>query len=609
MRRRLAFALAAIVILVAPACDSRSDEDAAQPDTTVAPTTVAPTTTTTAAPTTTTTSAPTTTTTAPPPQPVEAPAAPAPQANQRTPLGNVVADSGFRPENHGFVFQNYGSVLSNGSQPTNLTVDDLRSMFGDAVCQSTANGTCTLSPGAKAWLDQTNQQMTAGHCYGFAVASSLLWQDKLAEQDYGGTATPGLRITDNQSLQRRIAVDWASQLVDSVRSKIVTGTPNDVLNRLMTELRPGPAELYTVAFWKPDGAGGHAVTPFAIEDRGGGQFSLLIYDNNWPGETRDIKFDTNTNTWAYAAALNPDQPHELYEGTADTKSLALYPTFPGLGPQPCPFCETRTVGGGVTLSDAAASHAEEVGDTLKASAVSTQEIFLYGSHVEHPDLLVTDDAGRRLGFVDGKLVQEIPGGRVAFTLATENWAMKLAPHLIVPAEKRYRITLDASALTKQRTETLGVIGPGFNMSIPDLRLRRGDRDTLILGANGESITYSTSRPRTPRLKIGISEATGAYEFELGGLALRGSALKVRLPVAEGSLSFANVGTSLLSRVKLRMTRYTTSGVDVFANDSIRLIGDAKATVYYGSPETLDEIPVSVRRGGRTRKTTLSNEGS
>jgi hypothetical protein len=197
---------------------------------------------------------------------------------------------------------------------------------------------CDLIPEAQAWLDSTNQAMAGGHCYGFSVAAELLWQRKLNINTLGAAVTTGLDIGNNQSLQRLIAYDWALQLLESVQSRRITGSPNQILDKLGKVLTPNPSETYTIAFWKQDGTGGHAVTPFAVENKGGGKINVLIYDNNWPGQTRAISFDTKANTWTYDAAINPNQPDEIYEGDAKTKTISLFPTSPGLGTQPCPFC-------------------------------------------------------------------------------------------------------------------------------------------------------------------------------------------------------------------------------------------------------------------------------
>ena len=313
-------------------------------------------------------------------------------SSRGTPLGTV-ADTGFRPPANGLPFQNYGTALTDGASPVNLTAADVEKLFGAGVCADANLRRCDLIPEAQAWLNDTNQAMSGGHCYGFSVLSELVWEGKLNVSTLGATDTTGLAIANNQTLQRQIAYDWALQTLDSVQATKITGTPNQILAELEKVLKPHPSQTYTIAIWKRDGSGGHAVTPYAVDNKGGGTYQVLIYDNNWPGETRAITFDTKADTWTYAAASNPGVPDSVYEGDAQTKTLSLFPTSPGLGTQPCPFCAKEPTTG-----------------TSKAGD-NTEEISLMGSDTEHATLLVTDDAGRQLGYVKGNLVNQIPGAR------------------------------------------------------------------------------------------------------------------------------------------------------------------------------------------------------
>src|SRR5205807_2452983 len=169
-----------------------------------------------------------------------------------TPTGPLVADNGFRPETDGFAFENYGTAPEGHQPRVNLGPDEMRKLFGDAVCADAQSGKCDLIPPAQQWMDQSNK-----------------------------------------------------------------GTE-----------------------------GGHAVTPYAVEDAGGGVFNVLIYDNNFPKVTRAIKIDRNANTWSYDAATNPQNPSELYQGDASTKTIDVEPTSPGVGPKSCPFCGNLTAAGG-----------------------------------------------------------------------------------------------------------------------------------------------------------------------------------------------------------------------------------------------------------------------
>ncbi len=132
-------------------------------------------------------------------------------------------------------------------------------------------------------------------------------------------------------------------------------------------------------------------------------------DNNWPEQTRVIIFDTNADTWTYDAAANRDQPESGYTGDAETKTISLYPTSPGLGSQPCSFCAKEPT-----------KPSAKAGDNM-------QVITLLGSDTNHADVIVTDDAGHRLGYVDGTLVNEIPGARVDNVISNQDWINNITP--------------------------------------------------------------------------------------------------------------------------------------------------------------------------------------
>ena len=230
------------------------------------------------------------------------------------PKVGVVADSGFSPSTNGFTFQNYGDVLSDGAIPSNLTPADVKALFGDGVCADAAIGKCDLIPQAQAWMNQINQEMAGGHCFGFSVAAELVWQHKMNPSTYGAPAIDGLTIDNNTALQSTIAHAWVLQTLDSEQAHKITGTPNNILDKLKKVLKPHPSDTYTVAIWKSDGTGGHAVTPYEVSTTATAKYEVLIYDNNWPGQTRAIAFDTNKDTWSLRRRRQPQRPDRAVRG-------------------------------------------------------------------------------------------------------------------------------------------------------------------------------------------------------------------------------------------------------------------------------------------------------
>ena len=252
---------------------------------------------------------------------------------------------------------------------------------------------------------------------------------------------PGLKIAGNPLLAREIAYGHAFQMLESVVRARVSSSPRAVIETLIAGLGPsGP--LYTLGVINATGTGGHAVTPYAVERLARDRYAILVYDNNFPGRTRKVLVNTKTDTWSYRAAVNPRAPASRYTGNATTGSLLLLPARPGLGVQPCAFCAP-------VIDPTTATSARAVLPTPSAPArargrrVPLQAIRLQTSGPVSTHLRIVDARGRRIGFVRGRLVNEIPGARITrvFVGATRTWLERIEPQYEVPTGKRYRIEL------------------------------------------------------------------------------------------------------------------------------------------------------------------------
>ncbi|HEY9675002.1 MAG TPA: hypothetical protein V6D11_26410 [Waterburya sp.] len=250
----------------------------------------------------------------------------------------IAALEGYDVTVHGFGFENYGEE----KDYVHLTSAEVERMFGEQVCVSKINGECILTPLGEKWMQQKNQSMGKGHCDGMAALSLLFYVNHINVKDFGGISVNSLRIEGNEKLQREIAYWWTTQATEptqSARDKNAL-TPQEVVQELVKAFKAGfNSELYTIALWNSNGKGGHAVTPFAVEEWDNNVYAILVYDNNYPNITRKIIVDSNANTWKYNASINPNAPEYLYEGDANTKTLLLTPTSSRLRIQQCPFCE------------------------------------------------------------------------------------------------------------------------------------------------------------------------------------------------------------------------------------------------------------------------------
>jgi hypothetical protein len=71
------------------------------------------------------------------------------------PAGTTI-DSGFRPTQNGLPFENYGGLLSDGGEPSNMTAADVQKMFGDAVSVDPITRPSTSSVPATTWPSRTS---------------------------------------------------------------------------------------------------------------------------------------------------------------------------------------------------------------------------------------------------------------------------------------------------------------------------------------------------------------------------------------------------------------------------------------------------------------------
>lgn len=479
--------------------------------------------------------------------------------------GEVVYDLGFVPQENGFSFENYGNDIP----ATNLTASELRRMFGDQVCARLDGEDCTLTPPAEQWMEEINSSMAGGHCEGMAVLSLMMFTGQVAPADFGGSTASDLDIND-EALQREIAYWWTTQTVAPTYTSVIKGTPMEILE--IVQQMDANGETYSIGIYKEDGSGGHAITPFGVEDKGDGLYAILVYDNNYPGETRELLVDSRDNTWLYEAAINPQVESELYSGNADTQTLDLTPTSVRLETQECPFCD----GGGLSLT----------GGKLAAADQKLNQIFLQGEG----HLLITDDAGHRLGYVDGKIVNEIPGATyTAYRMAASGDAPE--PIYWVPEALEITVEIDGSALTEETLTDLIMVGPGFSIGLEGIYLEPGQVDTAYFYPADQTIAYETLSDESPYIVIGVEnpDAEADYYFEVAGADIQGGGIiTAYLDTKAGDLLINAEKLSNEGLFDFSLTRITDELEEEFYAEGIAL--QQGAVVYINYADWTDANP-------------------
>jgi len=312
--------------------------------------------------------------------------------------GPGAADSGFRPEQHGLSFSNFAGFVSSAV----FDEESMRRLFGDVVCARVIDGRCVLTTQAQQFAVQVNGATTGGLCEGFAVMSQLVFAGLVelpgmeSEVDLYALEHEQLPVLDSE-----LTYWFGTQFVDEVSTSTVRASASEAAILLSKSFAKSPGgESWRLGIVRIDEKGnirgGHALTPYALVGSEAGSFQLLVYDSNYPGETRALLIDTALDTWEYVASPNPDEPEGLYRGDPENGNpLYLTPNSARLGVLPCSFC-----------GDAAPK--------ADSTAETNRTISYYGPL----DVVVTDTEGNRVGPSSEGFRLEIPGAKMRPTFGS-----------------------------------------------------------------------------------------------------------------------------------------------------------------------------------------------
>ena len=472
-------------------------------------------------------------------------------------IGAAEADSGFRTDQNGFSFPNY---TGQEFPVTDLTPVEMQRMFGPQVCASNAGGECILTPPAQRWMDDRNASMSGGHCEGFTVLSSLMYYGQVDPNEFGAPSVSQLQIQDNEMLQREIAYWFTTQYSQPGGINKINESPAAVVDALLQIFAEGnqPSEQFAVGIYKRDFQGGHSVLPIGVDDKGDGLYDILIYDNNYPGQTRAISVDTNANTWQYEASINPNVESDVYEGDASTGTLELVTISHRLDQQVCDFCSGT---GGSSKG----------GRGLGQAAPEYYEVTLEGP----ANLMIETEDGKRIGYVDGQFINEIEGAKTEHTkLGLNVWDQDLEPVYRIPAGKTFTIAVDATELTEASNSSVSVIGPGFFMAIEDIELDAGEVDIIGITSEGQTyaVVYLTDYTETPEIYMGIETPEADYAFLASASDLPGAedTLNIALDLENQLFVVTGEGNTEPGKFNFYVLRIDDEGESAFGTEDFEL---------------------------------------
>ena len=203
-------------------------------------------------------------------------------------------------------------------------------------------------------------------------------------------------------------------------------------------------------------------------------------------------------------------------------------------------------------------------------------------------ILITDESGNRLGYVDGQIVNEIPGA--SFTkyrmLASGETP---EPIYSIPADLDVTITIDGSDLTEETLTDLVMIGAGFSIGVEGIYLETGQMDVAYFYPVDEMIAYETTSDESPSIIFGVENPDADYYFEVYGADMAGGGtITAWLDSKAGDLLINTEKLNAEGFFNFYLTRITDEFEEEFYAEEIAL--KEGALVYINYAEWTDANP-------------------
>ncbi|MBI2389259.1 MAG: hypothetical protein HYV09_06560 [Deltaproteobacteria bacterium] len=467
---------------------------------------------------------------------------------------NLVADLGFRPTVDGFQFPNFRL-----DDPDDLQLGpaDLKKMCGEkAVCAGGGDGDdgeCTLKSGAQAFLDASAKLLRGGHCEGFSVGSLRLWAGEDSVSKLGGDKTYDL---DRDKKSERYLAYWAvTQMSPSVAHATYRAAPNKVLERLISSMKK-KNEVYLLGIHSPTGYGGHAIAPYAVEDRGDDIYWVYVYENNSPGKLRHVEFDKGKNTWRYDdAATSPDESASTYYGTASSPRIELVPQS-ARKKMSCPFAAGSSADDDddeeetpkVAKKKPKAVEDDDDEDEPKVAKKKEKpadddeidgdgedgddDVMVIGRGAA--SLSVQDDSGHTLGMKDGNIVNEIPGA--TYVMPRGKLASDSPPILFIPAKTKVKLTVRG---TEGQKDDVSIIGKKFTATLTGVSLEAKPAQSVEIDGKHKQLAFVGGAPVAQKIELFVDKGKKVEKLEIPKLLPIVAGGKLQIDAKAGKLALSD----------------------------------------------------------------------
>jgi len=221
------------------------------------------------------------------------------QAQNPTVVSEAAYQLQFDPARDGFSFANF----PNDPQTFSVSDEVMLRLFGDSICSfGSGSDACEINPVVKDLQRTLNRGLEVGHCVGMSALAQELFDGSVPQVgQLGVAATSSLPL--NRAVVDEIASRAAVQFLPG-EGQTQMSPPSKVVSVLEQAFAEGSARnvlvLYAWNIEQNGWGGGHAVTPFAVEDTDAENVKeILIYDNNLPNVVQRVTVDLQEEAWEY----------------------------------------------------------------------------------------------------------------------------------------------------------------------------------------------------------------------------------------------------------------------------------------------------------------------
>ena len=204
---------------------------------------------------------------------------------------------------------------------------------------------------------------------------------------------------------------------------------------------------------------------------------------------------------------------------------------------------------------------------------------------------ITDAQGRRIGFVNDQLVNEIPD---AFSFGPlGGLGIPREPIYYLPSTNAYTITMDGQTLTRSEVVSTTQIGPGYAVAVEGVTLNPASNSRLVVSPDGRQLTYRSNTNDEVALTLALDTSSRSDEFVIKGADIRsGQQLTLIANTGNGQLEF-NSAQASGGLYDLEIIRGNTTANNMFVHSGIQISAGDTHYIDYEAWNGLDSMTLYI----------------